>query len=120
MSMDTQPPVLDAEVPTAAPASQSINKTPPTMFAVLRAGGGGLERFPATSREEAVRTLKKQVANSRTPIVYLYELVGAEVFVPTSETLRVDDISTFLKSDGTWPLPVQDVKDTGAAGAGAS
>lgn len=83
-------------VDQAEALSVAMSRTPPPNYVVLRAGSQTPERFVASSDEHAREMLQKQVRQGQTPIVYLFKLMSAEVFLPSSETLTVDQISARL------------------------
>ena len=74
----------------------ALTKSPPPNYLVLRAGSLTPERLPAQSEEEARATVQRQVRSSATKVVYLYRLVGAEVYVPSSDFVEPQDIKERL------------------------
>src|ERR1035437_4352116 len=62
-------------------------KTLPPEYVVLRSGAQSPEIFRATSDEEAVSRMQREVRSGQTPIVHLYKLMSSELFLPHSETL---------------------------------
>lgn len=72
-------------------------------FCVLRAGNQSPEVFHALSTEEAQTRLQTEVRRGQTPVVYLYQLVSAEKFQPSSTTLSVDDLLLQADSDDSSP-----------------
>lgn len=65
-------------------------------FAVDR--GEGLEPVLASDEQEARATIKKQVISGGIGIVYIYQLIGAEVYEPTSVSLDLSEVSERLNS----------------------
>lgn len=73
-----------------------LNRKPASKFAVDR--GEGLEPVHLEDIELVRAQIKNQVVLGGKPIVYIYELVGAEVLVPTSVSITVEEIEARLKS----------------------
>jgi len=96
----------DGTVTVGTPAdAKGMSKTPPPMYAVLRAGSTTPEPLRAENDEEAMATVKRQVRTGQIPVVYLYRMVCAEVFEPTSNTLSLDELkeSKFHTGNGNIP-----------------
>lgn len=70
----------------------SLLRTMPPMYAVLRSGSTSTEIFRANSDDEAATIMRRQVREGRTPAVFLYKLIKAEFFVPSSESLDLGEI----------------------------
>lgn len=86
--VDSKNPLTTEE---AAARSTVIRVAPPN-YAVLRQGSQSPDRFAAASDEEAWATVRRQVRFGQTGIVYLYKLIGAEMFEPSSVTLTPEQI----------------------------
>lgn len=91
VSDDDVPPMPEGVEPTI-----KLNGKQPHRFAVDR--GEGLEpMIGGTDLEEVRKTIKKQVVSAGINIVYIYALVGAEVYTPTSVSLDIDQVEEQLK-----------------------
>lgn len=79
------------------------------MFCVLRAGQTKPEPLASRTMDEAVGSISRQVriGAGAVPIVYIYQLVAAERYVPHSETLTVEQIQAMLDA----PLLTDSVED---------
>lgn len=87
---------LDA---VAGQPENALVKTPPPNYLVLRSNSLKPERLVAFTDDEAKATLTRQVRSSTTRVVYLYKLIGAEVFVPSSEFVNPEDIKDKVLKD---------------------
>jgi hypothetical protein len=81
-------------MPAGVEPKIKINRKPATRYAVDR--GDGLEPMLAADEAEARATIKKQVVSGGIGIVYIYQLIGAEVYEPTSVSLSVDELEARL------------------------
>lgn len=92
---DTNSPDVP-DMPDGVEPIININSKAPALFAVDR--GQGLEPiFGAATLEDARQTIKKQVVSSKTSIVYIYTLIGAEAYQPTSVSLDIDEVMAQLE-----------------------
>ena len=98
---DSKPPVLVVEDPAVETEADTLRaamlRTPPPNYVVLRTGSQSPERFTAKDDADALAMLQRQVRQSKAPIVYLYKLMLAEAYVPSSETLQPEQIADRLK-----------------------
>ncbi len=88
------PPVVDPVV-DRADDKLSLPKVLPCMYVVQRGWNNApLERLTAADEGEAVARLKREVTagSGQVPIVFLYKLVAAEEYQPTSVTRSLDDL----------------------------
>jgi len=88
--VDDVPPMPEGVEPKLKINGRQINR-----FAVDR--GEGLEpMIGVTSLDEVRTTIKKQVVSAGISIVYIYALVGAEEYRPTSVSLDVEEVEKRL------------------------
>ena len=93
-SDDDIPPMPDGVEPTI-----KLNGKKPARFAVDR--GEGLEALVGVpDLDKARETVKKQVVSAGISVVWIYALVGAEVHMPTSVSLDIDQVEDRLKTLG--------------------
>jgi hypothetical protein len=96
---DTLPPIVDDVPPQPADVQPTriINRTPPAKFAAGN-GSNEIRSIRAGSREEAENAIHRQVRLGQTDIVYIYELVGAIIYEPSSKFIDPEAIEARLIS----------------------
>lgn len=90
-----------SDVPLA-PKAKTVSRLPPAKFVVMREAQM-LEPLRANNREEADETVTRQVRAAKTPVVYIYQLVGAVMYEPSSVMLTPDEIETKLGNGNSSP-----------------
>lgn len=60
-------------------------------YCVLR-NGTAPEVLHAATDEEAWEQVRKQVRMGKQPVIYLFKMIGAEVYTPSSTNLTLDEI----------------------------
>jgi len=95
--VDDVPPM-----PADLKPTKSLPAIMPPRFAVDRGAGHGLEPLHgAADIDEARAQIKRQVTMGTSPIVYIYELVGAEMAVQASQSLSTEELEAYIKSNQT-------------------
>ncbi len=79
--------LADAVVDEAA-----ITRVPPSQYCVLRAGSQAPEIMFASDDDQAWSQLQRQVRNGGIKGAYLYKMVGAEIFEPSSRRLSPEEV----------------------------
>lgn len=90
------PEFRDSQTGDEAKASLLISRIPPSMYATFTAGQQNLELLRADSDEEAAEIVKRRVRTGKIPAVYLYKMIQAEVYEPSSRTLTPQDVQNGL------------------------
>jgi hypothetical protein len=96
-SSSSNPDSVLPDMEVSEPTSPStLRNTPPPEFLVLRSNSLKPERLPAADLEEAKAIITRQTRISQVSTIFLYQLVGVEVFVPSSEFLPPSEITAKL------------------------
>lgn len=74
------------------PASPGILRSQPPQYVTLTAGSQQPEPLRANSDEEALETVRRRCRSGQMPAIYLFKMIGAEVFEPSSRSLTVEEV----------------------------
>ncbi len=95
-------------MPTEQVTSSVLTKTAVSKYYVLRSGAQTPEPLRANDDEEIMELIRRQIRKDQTPIVYVYKLLCAEAYTPSSVTLTVEEIEA-RTAKAVAPAPTVEV-----------